>query len=62
MMKKFKLTDDQYDLFIRTHTKHLAAFWEGSAEKEKRTLDHVKNVKWDKKDNCLKIYFLDGEW
>lgn len=61
-MNKFKLTSNQYELFLRTHKKHLAAFWEGSAEKEKRTLDKVKRVIWDKKDRCLKVYFLDGEW
>lgn len=61
-MNKFKLTPEQYNLFIRTHTKHLAAFWEGSTEREKRTLEHVKNVKWDRKEGCLKVYFEDGEW
>jgi hypothetical protein len=62
MANKFNLTDEQQELFNRVHTAHLAAFWDGSEAREKRTLEHITKVVWDASEDCLNVYYDDGEW
>jgi hypothetical protein len=57
---KFNLTEEQYALFTRVHTKHYEAW--GTEERTKFTLDHVTNVVWDDEGDCLKVYYDFGDW
>jgi hypothetical protein len=60
MANKFNLTDEQLELFNGVHSKHLQAL--GTEARKKRTVEHVKNLVWDTVEDCLKVYYDDGEW
>ena len=34
----------------------------GTDEQKKRTLDNVTRIIWDEEEQCLKVYYKDGEW
>jgi hypothetical protein len=63
-----KLTDEQKRLFLRVHQSHMKAM--GSDNQKKYALENVQKVTWDKKENCLKVYYKDiwlhynekGDW
>lgn len=55
-----KLTPEQRFLFTKTYTKHLASM--GTTKRSNYTEKHIKNVIWDEEENCLKVYFNNGDW
>lgn len=57
---KFNLTEQQFDLFKRVHSRHYAAW--GIENRKKFTVDHITKVIWDEEDDCLKVYYDFGDW
>jgi hypothetical protein len=55
-----KLTHDQKELLTMVHTRHLASM--GADAKKNYTSSYIKEVKWDKNKNCLKVYYKNGDW
>lgn len=55
----FDLTQEQYELFIKVHERHMKAF--GTDNQKKYSLNNVEHVIWDENENCLKVYYAD-EW
>ncbi|MFT9494585.1 MULTISPECIES: hypothetical protein [Bacillota] len=56
----FGLTPDQYDLFMRVHKRHMKAM--GTENQRKYAIENIKKVVWDKKEDCLKVYYDDVWW
>lgn len=55
-----KLTEEQKELFDQTYKAHLSMM--GADMRKKHTDEHIKEVKWDEGEKCLKVYFDHGEW
>ncbi|OLN21627.1 hypothetical protein BTO30_14200 [Domibacillus antri] len=55
-----KLSDPQRKILLMVHRKHLSVM--GSSEREKRSLGHIKKVKWNAQEQCVEVYYTDGEW
>lgn len=55
----FELTEEQEKLFLRVHKRHMAM--NGTSNQKKYALENVRNVEWDGKKDCLKVYY-DDEW
>lgn len=56
-----KLTEIQKELFERTYETHLVMMGEGMRKKYGR--EKLKEIKWDKEENCLKVYWKgDTNW
>jgi D-alanyl-D-alanine dipeptidase len=60
VINKFNLKSEIFELFMAVHAKHLAAW--GTEARKKRTLEHITKVVWDQEEDCLKVYYDDGEW
>ncbi|MEG7342538.1 hypothetical protein V6E27_28735 [Bacillus cereus] len=56
----FKLTKEQYELFIKVHERHMQAF--GTKNQQKYALINVKDIVWDEDEDCLKVYYEDEWW
>lgn len=56
----FDLTIEQYDLFIKVHQRHMAAF--GTDDKRKYALENVERVIWDRDEDCLTVFYEDEWW
>ncbi|MEH7392437.1 hypothetical protein [Bacillus sp. JJ1474] len=56
----FGLSPKQYFLFLSIHVKHLKSM--GSELQKKYCLSKVKDVVWDKQEDCLKVYYDDTWW
>ncbi|PFU19422.1 hypothetical protein [Bacillus cereus] len=56
----FDLTQEQYELFIKVHERHMKAF--GTDNQKKYALNNVEHVIWDENENCLKVYYADEWW
>jgi hypothetical protein len=54
------LTDDQRGLFEKVYIRHILAF--GTEARKTYLAENLKEVKWDKKERCLKVYFKNGDW
>lgn len=63
-MKKVKvaahLTDKEYQAFLTTYSNHNASI--GTKEREAYNMGHVTEVKRNIPENCLNVYFDNGEW
>lgn len=56
-----KLTEQQKQLFQRVYKNHMAAF--GTEKRKKYAVDQLKEIKWDQRENCLKVYWKgDRDW
>lgn len=55
-----KLTDQLKELFNNTYIRHLESM--GYGEREKYANQNIKEIKWDNRERCLKVYFKNGEW
>lgn len=56
-----KLTEQQQQLFERVFKRHLAAL--GTEMQKKYTSENLKEIKWDRKDKCLKVYWKSNtDW
>lgn len=55
-----KLTNSQQELFVNTYKKHVATM--GNSSKRIYSIENIKQVKWDKRECYLKIYFNNDEW
>ncbi|MHA6258378.1 hypothetical protein ACXYMX_00570 [Sporosarcina sp. CAU 1771] len=53
------LSPTMNSLLLKVHAKHTATM--GSAAKEKHSLENIKKVVVDIKENCLKVYYKH-EW
>lgn len=58
--EKFKLSPDHFDLFMRIHRSHMKAW--GADNQKKYSLPNVKDVIYDKEEDCLKVYYEDTWW
>lgn len=54
-----KLTEIQKILFENTYTRHMLAM---GTEMREKFEGKIKEVKWDAKENCLKVYYKEGTW
>lgn len=54
-----KLTPKQKELFEQTYANHF--FHMGKTLKEMHTVDKIKEVKHNKEEKCIEVYF-DHEW
>jgi hypothetical protein len=57
--EKFKLSPEHFEWFMRTHRSHMRAW--GTENQKKYSLPNVRDVKYDKREDCLKVYY-DDEW
>ncbi len=55
-----KLTDQQKRIFNQTHIRHLESM--GTEKRKEYAVQSIKEIKWDKAEKCLKIYFNNGDW
>lgn len=55
-----QLTDRQRDLFDQVYSRHYASM--GTEKRQNYTRGDIKEIKWDSRENCLRVYFLNGEW
>lgn len=58
--EKFKLSREHYEWFIKTHRAHMQAW--GMENQKKYSLPNVRDVKYDKREDCLKVYYEDVWW
>lgn len=54
------LTDQEYVCFLQTYALHNSSM--GFKERKNYTLSHVVKVERNKKENCLNVYFENGDW
>ncbi|WP_371069112.1 hypothetical protein [Sediminibacillus sp. JSM 1682029] len=54
------LTDQQRAIFARTHVQHQEAM--GLEKSKEYGIQNVKELRWDDEENCLKVYFANGDW
>jgi hypothetical protein len=54
------LTDDQKALFERVFANHMAM--RDTDAKKEYAAENLKEVKWDAKEKCLKVYYKNGDW
>jgi hypothetical protein len=57
--ERFKLSKEHYEWFIKIHRAHMQAW--GTENQKKYSLPNVRDVKYDKREDCLKVYY-DDEW
>lgn len=55
-----KLSEDEQKLFEKVYKKHFNAL--GSGEKEKYKKENIIKIERDVPNNCLNVYFGNGEW
>jgi hypothetical protein len=55
-----KLSEVQKVMFLQIHKNHMKAM--GSDNQKKYALENVQKVVWDKRENCLKVYYEDNWW
>jgi hypothetical protein len=55
-----KLTTDQQQLLEHVYDRHTWAM--GTEMRIRYTVDQIKEVKWDKVDRTVNIYFKNGDW
>jgi hypothetical protein len=58
--EKFKLSPEYFNWFIRIHRAHMRAW--GTENQKKYSLPNVKDVVYDKQEDCLKVYYKDTWW
>lgn len=54
------LAPDQAELFDKIYNRHYHAW--GTEKRKEFTPDQIKNVKWDAKEKCIKVYYKNGDW
>ena len=54
------LTDTQKNILERTYNRHTKAW--GEENRLEYTIDQIKEVKWDAKACCIKVFFKNGNW
>lgn len=57
---KFQLSPENFDWFIQIHRRHMQAW--GTENQNKYSLPNVRNVIYDKVEDCLKVYYEDIWW
>jgi hypothetical protein len=58
--EKFKLSPEHFNWFINIHRAHMRAW--GTENQKKYALPNVKDVVYDKQEDCLKVYYKDTWW
>lgn len=53
-----KLTEEQKNLFNRVHKAHMKMF--GLEMQRKYAIENIKEIKWNKKENCIEVYYVDN--
>lgn len=63
-MKKIRvaenLTDNEYALFLQVYARHNSAM--GLEKRKDYTLSDIVKVEWNEEEDCLHVYYKDGEW
>jgi hypothetical protein len=57
----FGLKPEQYFLFLTVHVKHLKTL-ESKERQMDLSLKNIKEVIWDEEEDCLKVYYRNGDW
>ncbi len=55
-----KLPEQLQQFFKEVHKAHLSS--RGVEMRKQHTEEHIKEVKWDNVEKCLKVYYDNGEW
>ncbi|WML38671.1 hypothetical protein RCG19_15900 [Neobacillus sp. OS1-2] len=58
--EKFKLSSEHFNWFMLVHRQHMQAF--GTENQKKYSLPNILDVKYDKQEDCLKVYYKDIWW
>lgn len=58
--EQFKLSPDHFAWFLGMHRAHMRAW--GTENQKKYSLPNVKDVVYDKQEDCLKVYYEDTWW
>lgn len=54
------LTEEQKQLFDRVYSRHMAAM--GTEKRKNYSVEHLKEIKWDAAERCLKVYYKNDDW
>ncbi|PWU68293.1 hypothetical protein [Gracilibacillus dipsosauri] len=54
------LTDDEHRILLNVYHKHMNAM--GEEERKQYALGNIKKVKGNVQEQCLEVYFKNGEW
>ncbi|MFD1363177.1 hypothetical protein [Lentibacillus salinarum] len=54
------LTDKQKELFDQTYKAHV--FMMDPEMRKQHTEEHIKEIRWNENEQCLRVYFDNGEW
>lgn len=54
------LSDAEYKVFLETYANHNRSM--GFEERKKYTLSHIVKVERNVEENCLNVYYENGEW
>jgi hypothetical protein len=55
-----ELEEEQKSLFSSTFDRHLKA--RGTEKQKEYAAYNLKEIKWDAAENCLKVYYKNGDW
>jgi hypothetical protein len=55
-----ELNDDQKELFNATFDRHMKC--RGTDKQIEFAAANLKEIKWDAKESCLKVYYKSGDW
>lgn len=54
------LSDEEYTLLLETYARHNSAF--GLEKRKDYTLSDIVKVERNTAENCLNVYYRNGEW
>lgn len=54
------LTDNEYRLLLQVYANHNRSM--GRKESANYTLSHIVKIKRNSKENCLEVYYENGDW
>lgn len=54
------LSDPHYALFLQVYANHNSAW--GLEKRKEYTLSNVTKVLWNTEENCLEVYYDNGNW
>lgn len=58
--ERFKLSPAHFDWFMQIHREHMKAW--GLEGQKKYSLPNVRDVIYDREEDCLKVYYDDTWW
>lgn len=56
----YNLTDEEYNLLLYVYAKHNSTM--GLTQRKNYMLENIVKFESNKKENCLNVYYENGEW